>query len=591
MRHRWWAVMVTGASLAVSALPAIAVAAHASSATNHISTSARAVAGGKTGLAAGNPFCRNLGKKYQASSGAQNFCFGEQPNQGGALPARIGPNLNGAPRNVNAANPHEDVTPAGTRLYGQSEVSIAASGRYVVEAWNDSTGFAATCNARHNKAELTGVGFSANGGRTFTDLGGLPNANCLKDVYEGDPTVAAYRIHGKTFFYIASLYDSRFGIGMSFIAFDACQATGSGSAARLRCGSPVIAASSKSCFIAKQFSFCSFLDKEFIAIDPARARLYVDYSDFGFFHAGNPIDMSVCSLANPAKPTCETGTPLKQVGPAKFHRFEGQPYFTVAASDRSRGCENEGAYPAVNVGTGAVYVAWEYNWATNIFNPGCFGFRHKTRDFLARTPHGCLTMTATSPCRHPANRAEEPVVSLDAAFFPGYNRFPANDFPRVAVSGKFGTVSMVWNDARYHPSGDALMESFRLGSLARVQKIPVTLDQPHGGGMTFLPAVRMAGANGMLAVSWYSRAGVGTANTNLLAALVNPLATSTPGNVRITGVSSNWLLNNSDIIPNFGDYTDASVIATGSWPFVGNTVYYAWSDGRTGVPQPFEAHL
>jgi hypothetical protein len=592
MRHRWLVVMATGASLAASALPAIASAAHASSATNRSGASA-GEAGGKTGLAAGNPFCRNLGKKYQASAGAQMFCFGSKllpvaPN------ARIGPNLNGAPRNVNAANPAEDVTPAGARLYGQSETSIAASGRYVVEAWNDATTFATTCTAGHNKAEATGLGFSANGGRTFTDLGGLPNPNCKTDVYGGDPAVTAYQKNGKTYFYIASLYNSRFGAGMSFIAFDACQATGTGASARLHCGNPVIAASSKECIIPPQnpqFGFCSFLDKEYIAIDPARARLYISYSDFSIFHAGNPIDLSVCSIAHPGNPTCQTGTPLVAVGPPSRHEFAGKPYMTIASADRSRGCENEGAYPAVNVGTGAVYVAYEYNWATNIFNPACFGFRHKTRDFMTRTPHGCLTFTATSPCAHPANRASETVVSLDAAFIPGYNRFPASDMPRLAVSSKFGTVSMVWNDTRYHPYGDILMESFRLGSLARVQAIPVTLDQRHGGGLSFLPALRVANPDGSLTVSWFSRAGTGSVNTNLIAARVNPLATSTPANIRITGVSSNWLANNSDIVPNFGDYTDAVAAATAHWPFVGNTVYYAWSDGRTGVPQPFEAHL
>src|SRR6516162_7853110 len=33
-----------------------------------------------TGLAAGNPFCKRLGKRYEASAGAQMFCFGSQPN-------------------------------------------------------------------------------------------------------------------------------------------------------------------------------------------------------------------------------------------------------------------------------------------------------------------------------------------------------------------------------------------------------------------------------------------------------------------------------------------------------------------------------
>jgi hypothetical protein len=44
-------------------------------------------------------------------------------------------------------------------------------------------------------------------------------------------------------------------------------------------------------------------------------------------------------------------------------------------------------------------------------------------------------------------------------------------------------------------------------------------------------------------------------------------------------------------VPDFGDYTDNALTATGSKPYVGGTLYVAWSDGRTGVPQPFAAHL
>jgi len=85
---------------------------------------------------------------------------------------------------------------------------------------------------------------------------------------------------------------------------------------------------------------------------------------------------------------------------------------------------------------------------------------------------------------------------------------------------------------------------------------------------------------------------VGTADTAVRAAIgVNPAATRTPSNITITSRTSNWLINNSDIVPNFGDYTDDVVSVTGHWPFVGRTLYVAWSDGRTGVPQPFMAHL
>ena len=94
-------------------------------------------------------------------------------------------------------------------------------------------------------------------------------------------------------------------------------------------------------------------------------------------------------------------------------------------------------------------------------------------------------------------------------------------------------------------------------------------------------------------MSWYSRNSVTTSGTILNAALgVSPRATSTPRtNTIITTMSSDWGHQSFDIVPNFGDYTDNALTATGSKPYVGRTLYVAWTDGRTGVPQPFEAHL
>src|SRR6185437_15855075 len=84
--------------------------------------------------------------------------------------------------NVDAADVNEDL------LGGQSETAIAASasGR-VVAAWNDATGFA-FLQGNRLQASLTGVGYSADGGRSFTDLVGLRNPNPDQQ-WAGDPTV------------------------------------------------------------------------------------------------------------------------------------------------------------------------------------------------------------------------------------------------------------------------------------------------------------------------------------------------------------------------------------------------------------------
>src|SRR5579859_4166104 len=290
MRRSWWLTATTTVPVTVLALAAVVPQAGAASAprARHVSAARSLPVSGAgrliTGAQAGNPFCARLGKQYEASAAAQAFCFGPQFSKGahGRPGIAEGPSAAG---NVDAARTSEDVSPAGASAQGQAEVSIAAAGRYVVEAWNDSTGFITACPAPMSKEEITGLGFSANGGKSFTDLGGLPNANCHKVTYSGDPSVAAYQVAGHTFFYISSLYLTNNGLGREQIALDACEVTGSGSTAALSCGQPVIAAASSQCQLVKisktrTAKFCSFTDKDFLAIDPAHGKLYVTYSDF-----------------------------------------------------------------------------------------------------------------------------------------------------------------------------------------------------------------------------------------------------------------------------------------------------------------------
>ena len=609
MRHRWW-LTVAALPLAAGVLAGLGPAAQATGArpVSHAGTAgALGIGGGKTGLAQGNPFCKHLGTAYQASQAAQIYCFGAHLTS--KTPTATAANLvPGAPRNTSAASFREDVSPAGTHAYGQSETSIAASGRFVVEAWNDSTTFFSTCGTSKNfKEEVTGIGFSTNGGRTFRDLGGLRNPGCAVRLFAGDPSVTAYKVGGKTFFYVSSLFLPVDGIGQTHIAFDACQVMGSGSSASLHCGHPITAASSTQCVrFRHHFSFCSFLDKDFAAIDPARGRLYFTYTEFPIITGRNFFatlpEMSVCDIGTrtgapgpaggtPAHPVCKHGTPLVKTTRLRGHLFQGAPYFKIVAKDRM-GCENEGTYPAVNLANGSVYVAYEHNWFTNVFNPNCFSSKTPTRDVVTGTPLHCLPLHLVANCKHPTVSNNVKVNSMDAAFIAGYNRFPLSDFPRIAVSSRHGTVSIVWNDARHHPQGDILLQSFKLGSLKRVQHSPVTLDRAHRGGVAFLPGLRVANRSGNLDVAWYSRPSAGTAETAIRAAIgVNPRTTRTPSNRTITSRTSNWLVNNSDIVPNFGDYIDTVVSVTGHFPFVGRTLYVAWSDGRSGVPQPFMAHV
>ncbi len=522
------------------------------------------------------PTCQKIrNHQIHASSGAQMACFGPQSN--GAAPhalsalaiAQVKASGGGGDTftksNADAGNPAEDQT-NGTQAYGQSEVSIAAAGPYVVEAWNDATAFFAPLCSPQFKDQLTGFGFSSDGGKTFTDLGGLPNVNCANSVFDGDPSVEVFQTGGKTYFYVSSLFFNLSAFSFQ-IAMDVCQVVGSS----LSCNpNPVIIADP---------GFFGFDDKDFLSIDAARGLLYATYTDFS---TADVISLSVCDIGNGAlggtagAPVCNSKT-----GP-------GPNYMPIASP--SSCAELEGAYPAVDPATGDVYVAYESNWASNLF----FCFTEPVQDVMNFVPASCIALPGPTSCTGPAATNSVDITSMDGAFIPGYNRFPMNDFPRIAVSDAGGTVSMVWNDARANPSGDILLQSFSLGTLTPVQSAPVKLnnDKTGTGAFHFLPALRNVDAHGNLNVTWYDRRlNPSSALTDVYGALaVHPGTTSTPKfNTRVTNVSSNWLTANSDIIPNFGDYTDNYIESTSGNGFT-SRIFAAWSDGRINDPQPFNAH-
>lgn len=544
-------------------------------------------------------FCAQLGKTFQASAGAQMFCFGPQTSgtpgtHQFATDSAATPDIqssSGGLANVDAANTNEDRTHSGAFIGGQSETSIAATGSYVVEAWNDGTGFFAGCGSPNYKEELTGYAFSSDKGKTFTDLGGLPNLNCSNgSLWEGDASVGVYTNSGFTYFYISSLYyctdtsgcpkQTQGGIA---VALTACQAAGN----VLSCGQPVVVATGNcngvtnttttSCF--------PFLDKDYLTVDKNRRRLYISFTDFTQTATSttstslNEIDVAACDLDDPMSPVCSNGT------------TNGKHYVTVQATDPN-GCEQEGAYPAVRESTGDVYVGYEYNWITNFLGTSNCVNNAPTLEVITDIPGRCLPdpdHTKVSSCTAGSfNQNSTAIVSTDAAVVPGYNRSQMNDFPRIAVSDHYGTVSLVWNDARNTPLGDILLQSYDLNSLNYIQAVPVQLNSDRNfGDMHTMPGLKNASSDGLLNVTWYDRRGAnaGTGKTDVYGALnVVPTTSSTPGsNTRITNTSTDWLATSSIIFPNFGDYTDNYVAA--------DILYVSWSDGRSGVPQPYEAHV
>ena len=238
---------------------------------------------GSAGRGAANPICARLGNTIEASAGAQMYCFGAQQNGPSAATAsptaRSSSSFAGttASGNTDAASLSEDVTQSGARAYGQSETSVAAAGPYVVEAWNDATSLYSLCPSPKDQEEGTGLGFSIDGGRTFTDLGGLPNDCTSGAFFQGDPSVEALQRGGSTYFYVSSLYDN-VNTGASDIALDACVVGGTA----LRCSGPIVVATSLS----------GFLDKDFLAIDPGRSRLYVTYTRFDGNNPNGQIELA-----------------------------------------------------------------------------------------------------------------------------------------------------------------------------------------------------------------------------------------------------------------------------------------------------------
>ena len=80
--------------------------------------------------------------------------------------------------------------------------------------------------------------------------------------------------------------------------------------------------------------------------------------------------------------------------------------------------------------------------------------------------------------------------------------------------------------------------------------------------------------------SWYDRRlwGPDSARTDYFAEVTSGPGVAAP-DFRVTTDDSDWNGVSTRITPNFGDYTDNTTD--------GSTLYFTWSDGRLGFPQPF----
>ena len=271
------------------------------------------------------------------------------PKVGSADARRIAPRASSLSfgSNVDAASTVEDL------LAGQSETAIdATTSGQVMAAWNDATGFA-FLQGNRLEASLTGVGYSTDGGASYTDLVGLRNPNPDQQ-WSGDPTVVS--IDGGAHFVVGSLFLPSLDAcadgkpAQLTVAVEVLTPTATG----VTMGKPVVtskAGNACELFQRNPPPNIAFLDKDFLSWDQSTRTLAMSFTRF--FASGNHTGQGEIDIARahvPANATLLTSS--------DFH--------TTLVWPEEPNAENEGAYVAVAPG-GDTYVAWERNVDTNLF--------------------------------------------------------------------------------------------------------------------------------------------------------------------------------------------------------------------------------
>lgn len=290
--------------------------------------------------------------------------------------------------------------------------------------WNDATGFLVSPST-DRRASLTGVGFSADGGRSFDDLIGLPNNNRNQQWF-GDPTIVAVD-NGRNFI-VGSLYLPSFSFDCSkkpaLLALAVSVATVSASGS-VSFGPPVVAASGGDiCKLDRENPppNTAFLDKEWLAYDSTTPMLAMSYTRF-FFGFGGQSGTGRIELVRAHVPA-DAGALRRSdfTRPAKVWPEE-QDFVA-----------NQGSYVSLAPGRDA-YVSWERNLITNLFNGNPYVYIH-----AARIRRGDSSPVVGGP-------GSPRVVSKGQVNSTRDGGVKSLDTPK-------NVVVVVWNDASKHPLGD-----------------------------------------------------------------------------------------------------------------------------------------
>lgn len=452
-------------------------------------------------------------------------------SQSGDLPdpLAIGPNIR-----VNA--------PQLAPPFGRSETTIAvAKSEKIAVGWNDAEGFVGFLTLA--SPGLSGFGFSADGGQTFTDGGGLPKGPT--GIFTlGDPYMDVNKDDEIVYSNLAlELSTGLQGISVHVGEFDHDV---------LAFGNPVLAASTAT----------DFLDKSEIAADPKSDLVVVSYTRFLGGGGFGQIELARSTDGG------RTFGPPTVIQPAEF------------------GNVNQGSAPVVGE-SGEVFVAWERG--------GFFPFSGGTA-----TPQIAI---ATSTNEGATFGPRVKVADICATtFFPpgGYNRPVTNDFPRVAVARDGHVKGRIF--VTFQSCAVPFFPGFPIGQDGDVflsfsddggatWSTPTLVNPTAGDGkLQFWPVVSVRDSGKVVDVTYYESVEVGGLPPFSVNSLVDVFtAQSFDGGVtfqtpiKVTSVTSNWGAAATSIVPNFGDY----IHAVGEEK--GEDLLITWADGRNGVPDTFFA--
>ena len=312
---------------------------------------------------------------------------------------------------VLVSNPALDFIGSVVTGFTQSETSSAWCGRTIVAGYNDSGAFLRTAGVNpFGAASFNGVSFSADGGKSFVDLGFLNPGTDPANFLIGDPTIgysSSSRFYYSSIFATATPPDANGDRNpLSAVAVNSSSSGGA------TWGDPVAA-------VAKD-GFAHSLDKPWHAVDPTNPmRLYVTYTDFDF--------------SFPATGTCANDfrIAIELVASADGGNTWGAP---VVIDEECGASFNgvQGSNVVVSPG-GKVYVAYE-------FIPGLVP---NNNIYFTRSVDNGKTFSK------PIN-VSEVVPNGDGGTLMG--GFRNNEFPQLAVDrsngASRGTIYIAWSDGK-----------------------------------------------------------------------------------------------------------------------------------------------